>query len=128
MFQTYGKLDYTNSLVVLIDDEIGKYYRSLIPKYLNVKGTRYPAHISVTRKSPIPNLSVWGKYQDKEILIDYDPFIYNDETYFWINAYCYFLEYVRLELGMKNLSKYNDKFNKRKFHITIGNIKHLQSY
>jgi len=127
MFKAVGNLVYSNDpykLIVSVDDEIGKYYRSLVPKYLAVRKPMYPTHISVVRKQIPVNLSVWNKYQGQEIAFDYDNHIYNDEVYYWLNAYSKQLEDIRLELGLENTSRFTRSNDGRhKFHITIGNTK-----
>lgn len=52
LLELYGIVEYNigNRAVVLIDDNLGCYYRSLIPKYLNVKPPRYSTHITIVRK------------------------------------------------------------------------------
>ena len=84
----------------------------------------YPSHISVVRKEVPKNMLAWRKYQGQEIAFEYDSVIYNDETYYWLNAYSSALENIRLELGLESLSKYTKSPDgKHKFHITIGNTK-----
>ena len=131
MIHSIGTLDYStdpHKLVLVVDNDIGRFYRSLIPKYMNVKGPMYPSHISVVRNEIVPNLEVWGKYQDLQVDFEYDSFIFNDELYYWLNARSSFLEDVRAELGLPALSEFTRSPDGRhRFHITIGNTKHLRS-
>ena len=127
MIQSTGTLLYSNNpykLIVSIDNEIGRYYRSLIPKYFNAQPQAYSSHISVVRKEIPPNINVWYKYHGSEIQFEYDSIIYNGEVYFWLNAYSPVLEEIRLELGLQNLSQYTRSPDGRhRFHITIANMK-----
>ena len=128
MLSTIGTLVYYDNpykLIVNIDDEIGNYYRSLIPKYLDVRKPMYPSHISVIRNEVPPNIKLWNKYHDRHVHIVYENFIYNDEVYYWLNAYSFFLEDVREGLGLASTSQYTKSPDgQHKFHITIGNVKH----
>lgn len=86
----------------------------------------YSSHISTVRNETPLNLSVWRKYHQQEISFDYEPFIYNGTVYYWLNAYSKNLEDIRLELGLPNTSEFTRSPDGRhKFHITIGNLKHL---
>lgn len=130
MFTSIGTLVYSVNpykLIVDVDNEIGNYYRSLIPKYLQVRKPMYSSHISIVRNEVPSNLNMWGKYQGTQVSFEYEPFIYSGELYYWLNAYSSILEDVRIELGLSNLSEYTKSPDgKHKFHITIGNLKHLR--
>lgn len=129
MFTSIGTLVYSQDpykLIVNVDDGIGDYYRSLIPKAWQVKKPMYPSHISTVRNEAPKNMMAWNKYQGMNISFEYDGIIYNDEVYFWLNAYSPKLEEIRLELGLSNLSQFTrSPDGKHKFHITIGNTKHF---
>lgn len=128
-FNSTGILKYSDNpykLVVDVDEETSRYYRSLIPKYYCVAPQKYSAHISVVRKENPINIQNWNKYQGKLIQFSYENIIYNDEVYFWLNVFSQELEDIRVELGLEStsiLTKSPD--GKHKFHSTIGNIKHL---
>lgn len=103
-----------------IDQELSDYYRSLIPKYYNVKPQKYKSHITIVRtaiENP-PNMEYWGKYENQYINFSYSPVIHNDGTYFWLNAYSADIEKIREELG---LPKY--RLARNEYHITIANLK-----
>jgi hypothetical protein len=129
MYKTTGVLIYSDNpykLIVQVDDEIGNYYRSLIPKYFNVKKGAYSSHISVIRNETPINLKYWAKYHGQEIPYEYDSYIYNGTVYYWLNAYSKDLEDIRIELGLENTSIYTRSPDEKcRFHITLGNIKHL---
>lgn len=129
MFSSIGKLIYSENpykLIVEVDDEIGRYYRSFIPKPVNIKRPLYPSHISVIRNE-IPILpSYWKRYHNQEIKFDYEHYIYNGPIYYWLNIFSVTLEDIRDELGLDTTSQYTKSPDGRhKFHITIGNTKHL---
>ena len=129
--QSTGILRYSNipeygyKLIVEVDPQLARYYRSLVPKYVGLNGSRYPAHISVVRKEFPPNLSVWGKYEGEEIVFSYDTDIKIGKVYYWLNAFSTRLEEIRIELGLPTSSEYTrppEGFIKC-WHITIGNLK-----
>lgn len=125
--QSWGILKYfpdPYKLIVEVDNEIGTYYRSLVPAYLKLKKPMYASHISVVRNMIPSNLEVWQKYQDKMVSFEYESWIYNDELYYWLNCYSTELETIRFELGLKPYGDVTESPDKRhKFHITIGNLK-----
>lgn len=125
-----GTLIYSENpykLIVDVDNEIGRYYRSLIPPTHRVQKPLYNSHISTVRNEMPVNLSVWGKYQNQTIEFEYEPFVYNGELYYWLNVYCQELEDIRLELGLQNTSPFTRSPNgKHRFHITIANLKHIK--
>lgn len=129
MFYSTGTLIYSDNpykLIVDVDDEIGNYYRSLIPKYHNVRKPLYASHISVIRNEIPGNISSWKRHSGKDLLFSYENIVYYDEVYYWLNAYSFDLEKIRLELGLTNISDYTMSPDKlHRFHITIGNRKHL---
>jgi hypothetical protein len=127
MYSSIGTLKYHDEkLIVEVDQQLGKYYFNLVPKWFKIHPQKYPPHISVVRKEIPPNKQHWKKYDGEAIEFLYDTFIHNDEAYFWLNAFCTRLEEIRLELGLPVSSPYTrppSGFHKC-FHITIGNTKH----
>lgn len=126
LYQSTGKIHYEpEKLIVLIEQELVDYYRSLIPWWHKAKAQKYPAHISVVRHETPVFAEFWGKYEGEEIEFSYDPDIKNSANYFWLNVFCVKLEEIRLELGLPVSSPYTrppDGFCKC-FHTTIGNCK-----
>lgn len=126
LFQSSGILHYgENKLIVEVDRELAKYYFALVPKSINLQPQRYAPHISVVRKETPPNKQYWDKYEGEIIEFLYEPYVYNDEVYYWLNTFCNRLERIRLELGLPISSQYTrppSGFDKC-FHITIGNTK-----
>lgn len=130
MFCSTGKLIYSNNpykLTVEVDDDIGKYYRSFLPKAWGVQKPMYASHISTVRNEVPVNLSAWGKYQSQDVEFRYDYFVFNDDVYYWLNCFSPTLENVRQELGLPITSEFTrSPDGKHRFHITIGNTKHLR--
>jgi hypothetical protein len=123
MFKSAGKLQYSDNpykLIVEVDSELTDYYRSLVPSIVSLNKPMYPPHISVVRKETPLNLFAWNKHKDRFIFFDYESEIYNDELYYWLNAYSEDLEKIRFELGLPII---NDGSTRHKFHITLGNLK-----
>ena len=131
LYTSSGYLSYSgiNRLVVNIEQDIGHYYRSLIPKWIPTNQPRYPFHITVVRehKEKIePEFrQFWGKYQDEKIDFFYSPTINCDSVYFWLNIYSLRLEEIRRELGMWWVSRIAipPAPFKKTFHVTIANRK-----
>ncbi len=106
-----------------MDQDLSRYYLSLIPKAWDVKPQAYPAHITVVRlgkedfDAAQPN---WGNHEGKLISFTYSPKINTDGTYYWLNCWSSDIGHIRQGLGLKF---YREGFNS--FHLTIGNVKHL---
>ena len=128
-YTTTGRIHVLNTskMIVAIDTEISRYYMSLIPKYVKFNKQRYEPHISVIRNEmPACNFDQLLKYNKKEIQFEYENYIYNDETYLWLNVYSDELEAIRSELGLSKTSKITKSPDgKHRFHTTIGNFKNI---
>ena len=127
MFESKGKLHYSigqyHKLIVEIDPEIVRYYRSLIPKYIQTNSQMYPAHISVVRHEIVTNLQYWNKYEGEEIHFQYEGYVFNDNVYYWINCFSKRLEEIRVELGLPLLKKTESsflQFVKRLLFVLLG--------
>lgn len=132
LYKSEGMLRYYSppyKLIVEVDQEIGRLYRSLIPKYMSVNLPMYPTHITVVRsekETPVI-LEPWGRYDGEKIEYYYDPEVKIGTVYYWLNVFCRRLEEIRAELGMSVDSIYTkppEGFLKC-FHITIGNSKNV---
>jgi len=111
-------------VIVEADQELSRYYRSLIPKSVDIKVPMYAPHITVVRKEVPPKMEVFGKHEGELVFFEYDTEIHHDETYYWLNAYSKRLEEIREELGLPVMSAYTRPPDGRRcFHITIGNLK-----
>jgi len=124
--KTYGILEYSESkdgepkASLQIDDQIGCYYRSLIPKAIYARPPMYKPHITVVRNNrerPV-NMEYWKKYEGESIEYEYSPLIGLDYPYYFLRAWSKRIEEIRVELG---LPKCRREFND--FHITIANVK-----
>lgn len=129
-FSSTGYLKYSNNpykLIVEVDDQLGSYYRSLIPKYISIQRPMYPSHISVVRNEIPKNVDCWGKYDGCLIYFEYEPGVKSGEIYHWLNVISPSLEDIRAELGLSNHSEYTKPPDGSKyFHITVANSKHVR--
>jgi hypothetical protein len=133
MYESTGTIQYricdetgNRSVVLWIDEQIVKYYRSFLDRRVFTKLQKYKAHISIVRKDTIEDLSNWGKYEGQTFKFYYDGIIKNGIEYYWIDAYSLDLEKVRSSLGLA-FKSYPGRipvtgFNTI-FHFSIGNIK-----
>ena len=126
LIKSKGKIVYWDlpkiRLVVEIDKEIPRYYRSLIPKSISQHGQipMYAPHISVIRKEIPPDMTNWKKYSGQSVDFEYDPYIHIDEKYCWMSCYSSNLEAIRVELG---LQRHRFMTENPCFHTTIMNFK-----
>ena len=114
-------------LAVECDQEIVRYYRSLIPKWIRSNPQMYGAHISVIRKEEPKVVEHWGKYEGHEVEYEYSPVIHVSQNYVWLNVWSRRLAEIRLELGLPVDSPYTrppDGFEKT-MHMSIGNFKEI---
>lgn len=129
MFTSTGTLIYSDlpqfRLVVNIDPEIAKYYRSLLPKNIKVRLPMYKPHISVVRHETPTRLEYWKKYHGKQVSFIYNPYIFIGVTYCWLKVHSTELEDIRVELGLARhrtgVTRPPDE--QPCFHTTIGNFK-----
>lgn len=126
LFESSGILHYSGEdrLVLEIEKDFGRYYRSLIPKWVGANGLRYAPHVTIVRTGKeVPAIKEhWGKYQGEIVSFFYDPIIQNGEVYFWLNVFCKRFEQIRKELGLPVESIYTlppEGFQKC-FHTTIA--------
>lgn len=130
MFASSGKLVYSENpfkLIVEVDKEISRYYRSFIPKSIRFNKQKYDPHISVVRNENIDEKN-WRKYSGCYAEFSYSNYIYCDETYWWLEVSSKFLEEVRAELGLPLISDITMSPSKtHRFHITICNMKNLDN-
>ena len=92
LYPSTGKFHYSDTgwkLIVEVDPEIARYYRSLIPKWLPAYPTRYAPHITVVRQekeTPV-NIQFWKKYDGQPVDFLYDPNVQQGKVYYWLNIY-----------------------------------------
>lgn len=129
MFKSTGRIRYFTQplkVIVEVDQQISEYYRTLVPRYIRLNRQAYPAHISVVRKETPPNMEFWNRYEKEWVEFEYEPYQYNNATYYWLNVFCPRLEEIRRELGLSLTSGITRSPDGRhKFHCTIGNCKHV---
>lgn len=126
IYMSQGSLRYDHpyKVFVEVDRGLATFYRSLIPRSIEINVPLYPPHITVVRKETPPRMEFFGAHEGEMIFFDYDTEIHHDETYYWLNAYSFRLEQVREELGLPVTSEYTRPPDGRWcFHITIGNLK-----
>ncbi len=128
-FQSKGPLhysdeDYNYKLIVVVDPEIARYARALVPKAWYPNIPRYAPHISVIRRENPVNMENWGKHEGEIITFDYDPEARFGNEYIWLRVFCPKLADIRQELGLPR-----DRDITRPpgadpvFHTTIANLK-----
>jgi len=108
-------------MVIKVDDEICRYYRSLVNAYSRMvvlNASKHGAHITVIAgKYEHPkNKHHWDKYNNQKIRFDYDPYIKTNDEYFWMEVKCPKIEKIREELGLTPRITIP-------WHLTVGNLK-----
>jgi hypothetical protein len=113
--------------VVDINHDLANYYFSLIPKYYHIQRPRWAPHITVVRpeKEKPQKTAKWGDHEGEIVRFMYDPYLFNDSQYFWLDIWCNRLEIIREELGLPNVSRYTlpPVGHVKCFHCTIANTK-----
>ena len=121
MFETFGVVYYfENFCSAYIDDEIGKYYRSLLPKALYIQPPKRKTHVSIVRPFEFKECKTWDVKKCCAVRVIYYHSVQNDGVYYWLNCTSKSIGQIRLALG---LPEFRNKFGT--YHITIGNRKWL---
>lgn len=121
MYKITGKIEVRpRSIVANVDNEIGRYYRSLVPRYYYIQPPKYHLHATVVRSGEVELIT---KTFSGTIDIYYSPVIYYKEPYFWLNCWSEEIAKIREELGLRKF-RFPDQTS---YHITIGNIKNESS-
>lgn len=132
LYPSTGRLRYSTKnghrvTVEELDEDLAAFYRSLIPFWMPANKPKFAPHITVVRihKETPADLTAWGKHDGEEIEFLYEPCVYHDRTYYWLNIWCPRLEEIRAELGMSVTSPYTlpPAGFKKCFHCTIANKK-----
>jgi hypothetical protein len=126
MMKSIGKLTYSPRshlgsnekwLVVMCDDEISQYYRSLFYREYPWKGklTRpvWGTHISIIRGEFIPKIELWGLDANKVVEFEYEGGVLDNKEYYWLKAKCPYLSDLRFRYGLSPDPRFG-------FHLTIG--------
>jgi len=104
-------------LVMMCDDEISSYYRSLFYREYPYKGklTRpvWGTHISVIRGEYIPNINLWGMDANKIIEFEYEGGVIDNNEYYWLKVQCPYLSGLRQKYGLSPTPRFG-------FHLTVG--------
>lgn len=124
--KSIGKLVYTPRthlassdrwLVVMCDDEISRYYRSLFymeyPWLGKLSRPVWGTHISVIRGEKVPNHHLWKMDSGKIIQFEYEPGVIDNGEYYWLKVKCDYLLELREKYGLRK----NPRFG---LHLTIG--------
>ena len=123
MFKSIGKLEVSDNpfkIIVAVDKGLADFYRSLIPKSVDLQLQRYTPHITVARHDNV----VIDFDLPHMVEFDYSPYIYNNHMYYWLEVKCDLLKQIRRRLGLPLLSELTKSPDGRHdFHITLGNLK-----
>ena len=124
--KSVGKLVYSPSshlgsnkdwLVLMCDDQISTYYRSLFAREFpwKPKLTRpvWGTHISVIRGEKIPKPELWKLDANKIIQFEYEGGVIDNNDYYWLRVKCEYLCKLREEYGLPREPRFG-------FHMTIG--------
>lgn len=108
-----------------LDDEIARYYRSLLPKALGVCPPMRSAHVSIVRIfEDVPNKAEWGKHEGSVIGVIYCPSIQTDGIYYWLDCYSDEIGLIRRGLGLSTFRNIDYRYPiYSSYHTTIGNTK-----
>lgn len=120
MFTGEGILHYgpeEDRAILLVDQDLADFYRRLVPKYIDIKAQRHPAHVTVVRTGlERPLAGPWGRYQGEVVPFTYSNEIGLHDGYFYLQIESDRLDAIRRELG---LPRHFDPV--KGHHITIGN-------
>lgn len=126
-FKSIGRIRYSpknnlnqNWWVILdCDEQIGKYYRNLYKiSTFNVDSLKTPSwkeHITIVRNEVPVNKRNWLDYNGKVVEFTYNTTPKCNEQFYWLDVYCDFFYYFRLNLGLP-------KNPEIPFHLTFGSI------
>ena len=125
MFAAGGIIRYYNNWVMAwLDDDITKYYRSLLPKALYVQPPMRAAHVSIVRLfETVPNREAWGAYDGQSIVVEYEPGIQTNGLYYWLDAWSDEIGFIRRSLGLSTFRERDGFSDFGCYHLTIGNTK-----
>lgn len=130
MFRATGIIKYYNNWVMawLVEDDLLKYYRTLLPKAWGVCPPMRPAHVSIVRLfESVPNRKAWGKYEGQSIVLEYEPGIQSNGLYYWLDTWSDEVGFIRRSLGLSTFRENNGYSSFNNYHITIGNVKCQES-
>ena len=106
-------------LVLMCDDEISKYYRTLFTREFPWKGKLsrpvWGTHISIIRGEKIHKPELWKLDENKIVQFEYQGGVIDNGEYYWLNVRCNYLSLLRKEYGLSPYPKFG-------FHLTIGRV------
>jgi hypothetical protein len=118
-YTTKGKLKYSDNWWLVVDAHwsIVNYYKWVVERHIwrKISTPLHGAHITVLagkHQQPV-NKQFWGKYHGEEIEFEYCSVVKTDGNYFWLEARCPELVFIRRELGLQDTPKWP-------YHLTIG--------
>jgi len=127
MFKSSGIIHYDKSdgdrVTVSVEQSIGDYYYSLIPKYYRALKPRWNAHVTVVSPiDPIINWDKWGNREGQVANFVYDYNILYEKNYWWFNLWSVEMEDIRKELGLSIISRITipPLGYLKCFHCTLG--------
>ena len=123
MFEIEGIIQYyENSVMAWVDNGLGQYYRSLLPKAWGVKPPKAKSHVSIVRVFEKPDKSKWGLYNGSTIRVVYYPSVHTDGVYFWLDCDSDEIGFIRRSLLLSTFRNTESQYDLC-YHITIGNSK-----
>ena len=106
-------------LVLMCDDEISKYYRTLFYREYPWKGKLnrpvWGTHISVIRGEYVPNNHLWKMDENKIVEFEYEDGVEGNDEYYWLKAKCDYLLDLREKYGLSREPKYG-------LQLTVGRV------
>ena len=126
MYKSIGKLVYSPRthlassdrwLVVMCDDEISRYYRSMFytefPWLGKLTRPVWGTHISIIRGERVPNYNLWRMDENKIIEFEYEPGVLSNGEYYWLKVHCDYLCDLREKYGLSRSPQFG-------LHLTVG--------
>lgn len=104
-------------LVMMCDDEISQYYRSLFYREYPWRGKLsrpvWGTHISIIRGEYVPKNELWGLDANKIVEFEYEGGVLDNKEYYWLKVKCPYLSALRVQYGLSPEPRFG-------FHLTIG--------
>lgn len=102
---------------MFVDQGLADYYCWLLPRYIDARPQRHPAHVTVFRTGlDMADEDAWGRHEGEIVPFTYDGRVLRHDGYFYLEVESVRLDEVRIELG---LPRHFDPV--KGHHITIGN-------
>lgn len=131
LISSIGRIKYSKKpsirVVLDIDPELARFYRSLVPKHISHQKPKYKPHITIVRTGieTITKWDSWGLYDGAEIEFSYDPCVQIGRKYIFLDVYSNKLGEIREALGLPRfrIPHQSVKTTKQCYHVTIANFK-----